>query len=65
LDCTRWTATGYSKDKGLGVMIYTFVSREFGFGMTLSDEDLQNINEYRHHKHYSDRLAAVDKRGTL
>ena len=28
------------KDEGLGVMISAFVSREFGFGMKLSDEDL-------------------------
>jgi predicted Zn-dependent protease with MMP-like domain len=32
-----------SKDEGLGVMISAFVSREFGFGMNLSDEQLQEV----------------------
>jgi hypothetical protein len=45
-------------------MISAFVSREFGFGMALSDEDLQKVNEYRQGKHYSDKSAAMDKRGT-
>ena len=52
------------KDEGLGVMISAFVSREFGFGMILSDEDLQKVNEFRVGKKYSDELAAMDKRGT-
>jgi hypothetical protein len=52
------------KDEGLGVMISAFVSREFGFGMVLSAEDLQKVNEYRQGKDYSDGLAAMDKRGT-
>jgi hypothetical protein len=52
------------KDEGLGVMLSAFVSREFGFGMKLSVEDLRQVNEYREGKHYSDRLAATEKRGT-
>jgi hypothetical protein len=52
------------KDEGLGVMISAFVSREFGFGMTLTDEDLEKVNEYREGKEYSDVSAALDKRGT-
>jgi hypothetical protein len=52
------------KDEGLGVMISAFVSREFGFGLSLSDADLQKVNEHRQGKHYSDRLAAVEKRGS-
>jgi hypothetical protein len=28
------------KDEGLGVMVFAFASREFGFGMLLSNEDL-------------------------
>jgi hypothetical protein len=52
------------KDEGLGVMISAFVSREFGFGMILSEEDLQKVNEFRIGKKYSDDLAAIDKRGT-
>jgi predicted Zn-dependent protease with MMP-like domain len=34
-----------SKDEGLGVMISAFVSREFGFGMNLSDEQLQEVKQ--------------------
>jgi hypothetical protein len=45
-------------------MISAFVSREFGFGMVLSAEDLQKVNEHRQGKDYSDGLAAMDKRGT-
>ena len=52
------------KDEGLGVMISAFVSREFGFGMKLSDADLVQVNEKRQGKHYSDKLAAMEKRGT-
>ncbi len=52
------------KDEGLGVMISAFVSREFGFGMKVSAEDLQKVNECRQGKKYSDESAAMDKRGT-
>jgi hypothetical protein len=52
------------KDEGIGVMISAFILRKFGFGMLLLDEDLKKVNKYRCHKHYSDRLAAVEKRGT-
>ena len=52
------------KDEGLGLMISGIVSQEFGFGMKLSEEDLQKVNDYRRQKHYSDVLAATEKRGT-
>jgi hypothetical protein len=45
-------------------MISAFVSREFGFGMILLDENLQTVNEYRQGKNYSDGSAAMDKRCT-
>ena len=45
-------------------MLSAFVSREFGFGMRLSDKDLVQVNEYRRGKHYSDTLAASEKKGT-
>jgi hypothetical protein len=44
-------------------MMSAFVSREFGFGMVLSAEDLQKVNEHRQGKDCSDGLAAMDKRG--
>ena len=33
------------KDDGLGVMISAFQSREFGFGVVVSDEQLKEVNE--------------------
>ena len=35
------------KDKGMGVMISAFQSREFGFGRPLTKDDLQRVNEKR------------------
>jgi hypothetical protein len=32
--------------------------------MKLLDADLQKVNEYRQGKHYSDRSAAMNKRGS-
>jgi hypothetical protein len=32
--------------------------------MKLADVDLQKVNKYRQGKHYSDRSAAMDKRGS-
>ncbi len=52
------------KDEGLGVMVSGIVSREFGFGLKVSHEDLQKVNKYRANKSYSDVLAAMEKRGT-
>ena len=52
------------KDKGMGVMISAFQSREFGFGMELSSEQLQQVNKKRNGEDYIDKSAAVLKRGT-
>jgi hypothetical protein len=49
------------KYEGLGVMVSGIVSREFGFGLKLSHDDLQKVNQYRESKEYSDVLAAMDK----
>ena len=35
------------KDEGQGVMLSSFVSCEFGYGMDLSSSQLVHINEYR------------------
>ena len=51
------------KDEGHGVMISAMTSREFGFGMVLSEEDLLKINTARENKKYSDEEAAVAVRG--
>jgi hypothetical protein len=50
-----WTAPSgqkaiVPKDKGMGVMIHAFVSREFGFGINLIQEQLQKVNQVRQGK---------------
>ena len=51
------------KDEGYGIMISAMTSREFGFGMQLSAEDLVKINKERENKKYSDEEAAVAVHG--
>jgi hypothetical protein len=51
------------KDDGLGVMISAFVSREFGYGMALTSDELQRVNAERLEKKYKDESAARKKRG--
>ena len=53
------------KDEGLGVMISAFQSWEFGFGMTLTPEQLQRVNAKRLGEKYLDEEAAMLKRGTV
>jgi hypothetical protein len=52
------------KDDGLGVMISAFVSREFGFGFELTNEQLQEVNAKRVGEKYKDETAAKNKHGT-
>jgi hypothetical protein len=55
------------KDEGQGVMISAFVSREFGFGMTMTPDQLDKVNRQRSRgkrKFYSDENAAISKSGT-
>ena len=47
-----------------GVMMCGFVSREFGFGMALTTEQLQRVNAERLGKKYKDESAAKKKRGS-
>ena len=51
------------KDEGAGVMISAFVSREYGFGMDLSPDDLARVNQTRNGKKYSDEVAAIAVNG--
>ena len=53
------------KDEGLGAMISAFVSREFGFGMKLSAEELQIVSARGQGKNCSNKSAAFEKRGTF
>jgi hypothetical protein len=52
------------KDDGQGRMISAFQSREFGFGMVMTDEQLNEVNETRKGKKYTDENAAIAKRGS-
>jgi hypothetical protein len=49
------------KDLGQGIMISTFQSRAFGFGMDLSEQQLEEINFSRDGKKYADESAAIAK----
>ena len=52
------------KDEGAGVMISAIASREFGFGMKITEDELRRVNEYRQGKQYSDCEAAVQVQNT-
>jgi hypothetical protein len=52
------------KDDGQGVMISGFQSREFGFGMPLTADELTLVNTYRANMKYADEKAAISLRGT-
>ena len=48
------------KSLGEGLMISAFVSRDTGFGMPISDENLATINAIRQGKEYIAKTAALD-----
>jgi hypothetical protein len=54
------------KDEGNGLMVSTFQSREFGFGMSLLLADLKKINKFRMKKRqlYTDAKSAIKVNGT-
>jgi hypothetical protein len=52
------------KDESQGRMISAFQSRKFGFGMVMTDKDLQRVNETRREKKYTNETAAIAKRGS-
>ena len=52
------------KDEGEGVMVSGFVSREFGFGLTISEEQFQQINRNREGAKYLDEEAALKVKGS-
>jgi hypothetical protein len=63
-----WTAPNGTrglipKDEGAGVMISAFVSREYGFGMDISPDDLARVNERRNGKKYLEEMAATAVNG--
>ena len=48
------------KSQGASVMISAFQSREFGFGLQITNEELNRVNEYRNGKKYADEDAAKE-----
>ena len=62
LKSKSWTHEGkrvlVPKDEGYGVMISAFMSRELGFGVVISQEQLDEINQTRRGKEYTDKDAA-------
>ena len=52
------------KSEGQGLMVSGFVSREYGFGWTLSKKQLQTVNKFCKKKHhYIDEKSALSKYG--
>jgi hypothetical protein len=51
------------KDDGQGVMISAFQSRELGFGMELTKDQLDEVNFTRRGKKFTDEEAATKYRG--
>ena len=52
------------KDDGQGIMISAFQSHEFGFGLTLTKEQLDEINRKCNGEKYCDKKAAIHLHGT-
>jgi hypothetical protein len=52
------------KNDGIGVMVSAFQSREFGWGMDVTDEQMVRINEKRMGAEFFDAVAANDVNGT-
>ncbi len=52
------------KDNSLGLMISTFQSREFGFGLLVTDEQLKEVNEKWKHEKYRDLSSAAEAAGS-
>jgi hypothetical protein len=48
-----------TKSMGVGRMVSALCSREFGFGLDLSVEQLAKVNEMRQNKKYGDKEAAI------
>jgi hypothetical protein len=53
------------KEDGLGVVISAMQSREFGYGMLLTPDQLRCVNAARLGQKYKDEQAAMKKRGTV
>ena len=45
------------KDEGYGLMMSAFLSRVFGFGMEMTKDDMEKVNDMRQGKHFTDEDA--------
>ncbi len=52
------------KNDGIGVMVSAFQSKEFGWGVDITEEQMVRINEMRKCKEYFDTVAANEVNGT-
>jgi hypothetical protein len=49
---------------GMGVMVSAFQSREFGWGMKISDEQMARINQRQIQQDYFDKVASNGVHGS-
>ncbi len=54
----------YPKNEGQVVMISAFQSREFGFGLDLSEAQIEKVNQEWRGEKYKDEESAISKHGT-
>lgn len=54
------TAAANPKEEGIGIMLSSFCSREFGYGLPLNPSQLAIVNEFRRGKAYIDETSAVE-----
>ena len=54
------TAALLPKSAGQGVMYSSFASRDFGYGLDLTEEELKEINKAREFQHYIDEESAKE-----
>ena len=66
MDWTKGEQAIIPKDESNGLMISAFQSHEFGFGMTLTPEELEKVNKFRREKRplYTEAEAAIRVNGT-
>ena len=63
MNTKRWilpdgTSALLPKNGGQGIMYSSFVSRDFGYGLEMNEEQLKIVNENRKNKTYKDEESA-------
>ena len=62
--CPSGKRSKLSKNDDIGVVVSAFQSREFGWGVDITEERMVRINEMRNGKEYLDTVAANEVNGT-